>query len=192
MPNLLTRASAREAKRQEHELGYLFPLPYTGSKQLRVRRIPLATITQIAGLSSDMQVQLMDLIREMRAGNQFIAQNWDELTKNQKRQLDLANAMTVAGAIEPRVFATDAEADAHDPTGERAVCIDDIDPRDRIAYLYSILNPDSEAAKVMAPFPGERLGSGADRQAVPHAAAPVPAAETEAGIRLVEPAVPAV
>jgi hypothetical protein len=192
MSNLLNRASAREAKHQEQDLGYLFPLPYTGGKQLRVLRIPLATVTQIAGLSSDMQVQLMDLIREMRGGNDFIAQTWEQLTKNQKRQLDLANAMTVAGAIAPRVFLTEPEANSFDPTGEGAVCVDDIDPRDRISYLYSILNPESEAAKVMAPFPGERLGSGADRQVVPYAAATFPPAETAEGIRLVDQAVPAV
>lgn len=177
MTQTLTRERARDAKQREAR-GYLFPLPYTGG-EARVRRIPLAKLATITGLSGEMQSTVLEVFREIQQGGTFAVRNWQDLERNQRRQEDLANGLCIAGFVEPRLVESEAEADAaNDPS---VLWVEEIDIRDRLTYLQTVMNPDSEAAKAMAPFP-ENGTSGADAgEAVPVAAAPFTAAGNEYG-----------
>lgn len=149
VPQLLTRERARET-RQRDERGYLFPLPYTGG-EARVRRIPLAKLASVAGLTSEMQGTVLEVFREVQTGGTFAVKNWQDLERNQQRQEQLANGLCVAGFIQPRLTESEAEADAaNDPN---VLWVGEIAIQDRLAYLQTVMNPDSEAAKALAPFP---------------------------------------
>ena len=151
---LLTRDRARETK-QRDERGYLFPLPYTGG-EARVRRIPLARLATITGLSSAMQATVLEVFREVQQGGSFAVRQWQDLKRNQERQEDLADGLCIAGFVAPRLVETETEADdANDPL---VLWVKEIDIRDRLAYLQTVMNPESEAAKAMTPFPD--TGSG--------------------------------
>lgn len=165
---LLTRDKAR-ATIQREERGYLFELPYTGG-QARVRRIPLAHLATVAGLSSEMQGTVLEVFREVQTGGTFAVKNWQDLERNQQRQEQLANGLCIAGFLQPRLTESEAEADAaNDPN---VLWVGEIAIQDRLAYLQTVMNPDSEAAKALAPFP-ENGASGAQLgEAVPLAAAP--------------------
>jgi hypothetical protein len=168
-PQLLTRDKARET-RQREERGYLFPLPYTGG-EARVRRIPLAKLATVTGLTSEMQGTVLEVFREVQTGGTFAVKNWQDLERNQQRQEQLANGLCVAGFLQPRLTESEAEADAaNDPN---VLWVGEIAIQDRLAYLQTVMNPESEAAKAMAPFP-ENGASGAELdQTVPLATAPV-------------------
>jgi hypothetical protein len=168
-PQLLTRDKARET-RQRDERGYLFPLPYTGG-EARVRRIPLAKLASVAGLTSEMQATVLEVFREVQTGGTFAVKNWQDLERNQARQEQLANGLCVAGFIQPRLTESEAEADAaNDPN---VLWVGEIAIQDRLTYLQTVMNPDSEAAKAMAPFP-ENGASGVELgQTVPVATEPI-------------------
>jgi hypothetical protein len=178
--HLLTREQARKT-RQRETLGYLFPLPYTGG-EARVRRIPLAKLATVAGLTSEMQGTVLEVFREVQQGGTFAVKNWQDLERNQQRQEQLANGLCVAGFLEPRLTESEAEADAANDPG--VLWVGEIAIQDRLAYLQTVMNPESEAAKAMAPFP-ENGASGVELgQTLPVATAPEhgPAAAT-GGIR---------
>lgn len=144
------RAEADEHERQE-ERGYQFPMPYTFKQPARVRRIPLADLASITGLSSEMQTTVLEVFREIQSGGTFAVRQWQDLKRNQDRQKQLANGLCIAGFMEPRLVETHEEAvAANDPM---VVWVEKIDIRDRLTYLQSVMNPESEAAKAMAPFP---------------------------------------
>lgn len=162
-PQIVTRSKAREQSRRETH-GYLFPLPYTGG-EARVRRIPLAKLASVTGLSGEMQATVLEVFREIQSGGSFAVRSWQDLERNQARQEELANGLCVAGFLEPRLTETQAEADAANDEG--VLWVGEIAIQDRLAYLQTVMNPESEAAKAMAPFP-EAGPSGAEPgQAVP-------------------------
>jgi hypothetical protein len=157
------RAEADEHERQEAR-GYEFPMPYTFKQPARVRRIPLADIASI-GLPNEMQATVLEIFREIQAGGTFAVRQWQDLKRNQERQKQLANGLCIAGFMEPRLVETHEEAVAANDPG--VVWVEKIDIRDRMAYLQTVMNPESEAAKAMAPFP-ETGASGAESgEAVP-------------------------
>jgi hypothetical protein len=166
-PVLLTRDAARAA-RQREERGYLFDLPYTGA-QARVRRIPLAKLASLVGLTSEMQTTVLEVFREVQTGGSFAVSSWQDLERNQVRQEQLANGLCIAGFLEPLLTESEAEADA-DPTGQK-VWVGEIDIRDRLTYLQTVMNPESEAAKAMAPFPENGVRRPELREVVPPATA---------------------
>lgn len=181
MTQTLTRERAREAKQRE-ERGYLFPLPYTGG-EARVRRIPLAKLASITGLSGEMQATVLEVFREIQAGGTFAVRSWQDLERNQRRQEELANGLCIAGFVEPRLVETEAEADmANDAS---VLWVEEIDIRDRLTYLQTVMNPDSEAAKAMAPFPENGTSGANASEAVPVTAAPLTAPAT--AVRWSEP-----
>lgn len=169
MTQTLTRDKAREARARE-ERGYLLPLPYTGG-EAQVRRIPLAKLTSIAGLSGHMQSTVLEVFRDIQSGRGFDVQSWRDLERNQARQEQLANGMCIAGFIAPRLVESEAEADAaNDP---HVLWVGEIAIQDRLTYLQTVMNPDTEAAKALTPF----LENGASRadagEAVPLTATPI-------------------
>jgi hypothetical protein len=212
---LLTRDRAKAQIHQE-QIGYRFPLPHSGGvytadelfdlgldldmdqyaeliatakADARVRRIPLATLTTISGLNSEMQTQLMQVFADAREGR-ITAETWAELERNQKQQKEMANAFCMVAFLEPTLVVTQAEADAaNSPT---VLWVEEIDIRDRVNFLMSVLDPEGEAARTMAPFPEARLAGGADRQALQDAAPPVRPLVVPRGDGLVSVGVPEV
>lgn len=175
--HVLTRKDAKAGKVRE-ERGYQFPLPWTAGVYAeddaplddkgkpdrskvgearavaRVKRIPLANLASIAGLTSEMQDTVLEVFRMLREGKGYDFETWAEITRNQERQRELANGLVMLGFIEPRVVGSEAEADA---LGEGAVWVEEVDIRDRLAYLSHVVQPNGEAAKSMRPFPDAGL-----------------------------------
>lgn len=205
--HVLTRKDAKAALRRE-ERGYQFPLPWTAGVYsledaplndrgqpdrtmigvakavARVRRIPLADLANVVGLTSDMQATILDVFRILREGKGLDLETWDEVSKSQAKNRDLANGLVMLGFLEPRVVATAEEADA---LGEGAIPVEEIDVRDRLRYLNHIVQPEGEAARSMRPFPEPGLASSQPAQsgeAEPPAIRPV--ADAEVGPRPVE------
>lgn len=159
------REAADEHERQEAN-GYAFAMPFTfPTHPARVRRIPLADLASITGLSSEMQATVLEVFREVQTGGTFAVRKWQDLESNQARQKQLANGLCVAGFIEPRLVETQAEADATDDPA--VLWVGRIDIRDRLAYMQTVMNPESEAAKALAPFPENGARDSEPGQTVP-------------------------
>lgn len=166
--NFLTRKRAQEAREQD-ERGYLFPLKHSGG-EAHVRRLSLAEVSTLTNLSTAMQATVLEIFQSKDEKGDVLT--WEELKGNVKRQQELARGVAVAAFITPRLTETKEEADlANDDT---VIWVDEIDPRDRVAFLQTVISPESEAAKLMAPFPAARLESIGSAGALPAAVFPVP------------------
>lgn len=192
---MLNRREAQAAKRRR-DLGFLFPLPHTGGVwneddapepnlvgqakvMARVRQLGLAKKSTLATLSPVMQNLVMEIFHaneETEGGATF--HSFAELFRNVGRQEDLMNGLCVAGFLEPRLVETVAEADAG---GEGVVWVEEIDERDREAFMQACLNAESEAAKALRPFPETGLSHSDAYASVPTSPTPIRSIETPAG-----------
>ncbi len=77
------------------------------------------------------------------------ALSWEQLARNQARQLRLADALCVAGFLKPRLVFDEADLDG-DP---HTLVVTDLHPEERLRYFNICLGNDEEAAKRLEPFP---------------------------------------
>jgi hypothetical protein len=149
-PHIPTRAEARQ-KRQQEQIGFQYPLPYTGGVA-HVRIPSLATITNYAGLPTEAQERVLRVFRDAAAegAGASMALTWDRLGKNQERQIEIANALVVAGFIAPQVRFSDDQIDPGDP---HMLTVDDLHVDEKLGFLNLCIGQNRAEAARLEPFP---------------------------------------
>lgn len=155
-------AAAIAAAVEQRNAGVLFPLSNTAPNAdppltIRVRRLTMTELAVAKGLPAAMHATVMRAFKEFAGGANFVNfRSYDELAEKVSGNLDLANAMLVLGAIEPRVVLTPEETEG-DP---EALYVGYVHPDDRIAYLSWCNGVASkELADRLTPFPVAGVGS---------------------------------
>lgn len=150
-----TRAQAR-AKREQEKQGFLLPLPFTDGN-IHMAHLSLADQTTLMGLPGALQAQVTRIFDEERkAKKKNAALTFDRLVGDQKRSEELANAIFCRGAINPRVYPTEADIPPEDTT---ALVVKDFHIRERTKYLAIVLGSDEEEIAALVPFrPGTTGG----------------------------------
>lgn len=146
---LFSKAKARE-RRERLAHGYLFPLTATGGAA-RVTKLNMTDNVVLRGIPTHLQGVVL---RTFRNGGSAPPKDWDGFLKDAEDSRQIANALCIMGFLEPRLVATEAEAEA-DPD---AVWVEDIDIDDRIRFMRLSARLETEAAVGLVPFPAARVG----------------------------------
>lgn len=158
------------AAQEQRERGYLFFLQGTADgvpRPVRVRKIPMAHLASIQGLSPRQQNLVMEVLNDAQAGR-LNAKTWTELSKTQDKQEELADAMCIGGFMKPRLVGTEAEEQAQRAQGDTTVLwVKRIPIEDRVAFLSTVMNPGGAAARTLEPFPAPRLEGAPASTAMP-------------------------
>lgn len=174
-PKRLDPAALR-ARRQREAAGYDFVLRATTDEDgnptvARVRRPDIFDADEIGKLPQHMQHAIFRLIEEAEAqegktpGATVEESVVDLLARNYASFATLADAYVIAGFIEPRVYATAAEADTNG-----GVWVKDIERADRMAFYHHCTGMRTEAAESLTNFrdrPADDVDAGPARQTVP-------------------------
>lgn len=159
-PTRLDAAALRARKRREQE-GYDFVLRATTDEHgnptvARVRRPDIFDADTIESLPDTIQTRIFGIIEEAEkvesaGGASAMEESVTELLKrNYGAFASMVDAYVIAGFIEPRVYATAAEADANG-----GVWVKDIERPDRIAFYHHCTGMATEAAEDIAGFRDE-------------------------------------
>src|SRR5690242_13410865 len=112
----------------------LFELHRTGG-YAHVRELSAADLAlMVEGLPSDLQAAVLSVFQDnaenvRQAPSQI---SWERIRKNVTQQKQLADAACIAGFVQPRIVATQAEADA--ANDDNVWCVDDLHPEERIKF----------------------------------------------------------
>lgn len=173
-PTRLNPAALRERKRREQR-GYDFILRATTDEDgnptvARVRRPDIFDADELGKLPDHMQTAIFALIEEAekeegKPQRPDVEQGVVELLKrNYGAFSTMADAYVIAGFIEPRVYATAAEADANG-----GVWVKDIERADRIAFYHHCTGLWREVTDELGSFrerPDDALDAGSTGEAV--------------------------
>lgn len=174
--DLLTAEAAEKAYEREQR-GYAFELKFTSpGKSAQVRRMSLPKMASIGALSAEMQAtatMAFDAARNMDSETM----TFPEIVHATNLQTELHKVICISGFINPPLYATREEA-----RRMGGIWVDWIDERDREAYADTVMNPDTEEAQAMLPFPENGVAGASTGSSVPAAAEP------ERPLVLVQPA----
>lgn len=174
--------------KQREDIGYEFVLLNTldddgNPATARVRRINVLDRAVIGALPKAMGQKVLEAqIERARAQqelrNRVKAGERPDLTKVILREMyrneELADAYVIAGFIDPRVYATEEEADQ-----KGGVWVEAINQADRTAYMAAC-EGQKEAVGLLAPFREEPEGPVADRGTMPDVPRQDPIGQAEA------------
>lgn len=155
-----TRAKAKEAKAQE-DRGFLFTLLNTRDPEthlpmtIRVRRVNMLDSATMGHLPRAIQAKLLELQAERaRMQAKYAEMGPDEkldastILRELHRTKEMANAYMMAGSMEPRVYATEQEADQ-----KGGAWINEIHELDRMTFMGVCDGAWEDAVSVLTPFP---------------------------------------
>lgn len=183
----LSPSIARKAH-EDRTRGWTFTLNHTRDEdgqptEALVRRVNMMDKDMLASLPKAIQQKLFELqierARRQQKNEKEQALNVSTVVRELGRTRETANAFVIAGFIEPKVYATEAEAVRND-----GVWVEDIDVSDRLIFMAACEGSWEDAVAVLTPFRAELPGDVEGREAggeVPRTqAVPYPGVEEEA------------
>lgn len=152
---LPSRSALLDFKRRQVEDGLLFPLSATSIGedkvwQARVRRLNTTDRAAIEMLPTAMQETVM---AGLKAFQKLQKETKDpdtlmDVAKQNDEMMTTANAFCLAGFIEPRLVATEAELSANTD----AYLVTDIAAEDRLSWFFACADADHAAARSLKSF----------------------------------------
>jgi hypothetical protein len=152
---LLTPSMAR-SQSQQNERGWIFTLyhttdPETGQpSEMIVQKVSLADRATLGNLPSVLQKRFVDVVNHQN--NQPDSEGRitkERVLENAENRVELANLYVCAGAINPRVYMTQDEAQQFG-----GVWVGDISVTDRISFQQACERSTKEAAGRFRPYRG--------------------------------------
>jgi len=172
----LTRQRAKQYQQVKAQ-GFIFTLNHTLDEDGKpmdavVRRVTFADKEFFHGLPKSIQNQLINLnLERVRRQRETTPETITPSTF--MRQLgstrEMANAYCIAGFVDPRVYATEADADRFD-----GVWVEDIDVNDRMVFLGVCEGSWEDARSVLTPFLEQSPRSVATGETVPNVSRETP------------------
>lgn len=170
---LKSRKERLEHKARMLENGWEFPLSTTSlvmgeEVKARVRRIDLFNQARLKLMPTDFQnavsegLKYLSEVQEKARDEGLSDDTLMDRVSNNRRLLPSADAFCMATWIDPKLFASDAEAEEwqrRNPDADVRVWVlsddddlTDVEAADRIEYFYACLNADSQSARKLKPF----------------------------------------
>lgn len=167
-PTVHTLSRANTLRRKQGELARGTPYTLPKSKvEVLVRRPSIITLLRSNVIPLPLQERINTLVMAGSRGRgddavQDVVQGGIGALME---FLDLADIVCIAGFVDPQVVSTPDQIT--DP--DTQICVDDMDPDDRLAYWRYVIGQEATAAAPVAEFPDQsnrRLDSGRDGEAV--------------------------